>query len=148
MQDDFNIGEISLDGYQVVRGQYFSRMIQPSCSVWYSSIAFNAASFDTLNSCDSVSILVNGNTRCILVKPVPSKDRDALSWLRKNQNHKYQKIECSRFTHQIFELWGWDQELHYRTNGRLVMVDKKLMLLFDFAKPELWRGLKMVSEFE
>jgi len=148
MQDDFNINEISLDGYQVVRGQYFSRVMEPSCSIWYSSIAFNTAAFDALNSCESVSILVNGNAKCIIVKPVPSKDRDAVNWLRTKEKQKYRKIECSKFTHQIFDMWDWDKELHYRTNGRLVKVDKKLMLLFDFTKPELWRGLKMVSEFE
>jgi len=148
MQDDFSISEISLDGYQVVRGQYFSRVIEPACSLWYSSIAFNTATFSALNSCDSVSILVNANARCIIVKPVSSRDRDAVNWLRDKEKQKYQKIECSRFTRQIFDLWGWSNELHYRTNGRLVMVDKKLMMMFDFSKPELWRGLKMVSEFE
>jgi hypothetical protein len=148
MQDDLNISEISMDGYQVVRGEYFSRVIQPSCSLWYSSIAFNKATFDALNNCDSVSILVHGKARCIIVKPVPSRDQDAVSWLRNNENHKYQKTECSRFTHPIFDLWGWDKELHYRTNGRLVMADKKLMLLYDFSKAEQWRGLKMVREFE
>ena len=148
MQEDFSISEISLDGYQVVRGAYFSRVIEPSCSLWYSSIAFSTAAFDALNNCESVSILVNGNTRSLIVKPVSSKDRDAITWLRTKEKAKYKKIECSKFTHQVFDMWGWDTELHYRTNGRLVKADKKIMLLFDFAKPEMWRGLKLVNEFE
>lgn len=148
MQGDYSISEISLEGYQVVRGQHFSRVIEPSCTLWYSSIAFNATAYNALNDCDSVSVLVNGDTQCIIVKPVPSKDRDAVNWSRKKVKQKCEKIECSRFAHQVFDLWGWDKELHYRTNGRLVMADMKLMLLFDFSKPELWRGQKMVNELE
>jgi hypothetical protein len=148
MQENFNINEISLEGYQVVRGLYFSRIIEPSCSLWYSSIAFNTAAFQALNNCEAISILVNSEARSLIVKPVPTKDRDAIKWLRPNDNQKYKKIECSKFAHQLFDMWGWDKELHCRANGRLVKADKKIMLLFDFTKPELWHGLKMVSEFE
>ena len=148
MQNEFNINEISLDGFQVVRGMYFSRMLEPSFTIWYSSVSFNLATFSALNNCESVSIMVNNNTRCVIIKPVPSKDRDAVSWQKPSENQTYKKLECSKFTHQLFDLWEWDKELHYRTNGRLVTVDKKLILLFDFTKPELWRGLKMVSDFD
>lgn len=148
MQDDFNINEISLDGFQVVRGQYFSRQLEPSFTIWYSSVSFNTAAFNALNNCESISIMVNNNTRCVIIKPIPSKDRDAISWLKPPDSKKYRKLECSKFTHQLYDLWGMDKELHYRTNGRLVKADKKLMLLFDFSKPEAWRGVKMVSDFE
>ena len=47
--------------------------------------------------------------------------------------------------HQIFDMWGLDKELHYRANGKLVTADRKIMLLFDFNRPEAWRGLKMVN---
>jgi hypothetical protein len=148
VQDDFTINEISLDGFNVVRGQYFSRSIEPSLTIWDSSISFSMAAYTALNSCDAVEILVNVEKRSIIVKPVPSKDRDAVNWVRNPDNYKYKKIECSKFTRQLYDIWGWDKELHYRTNGKLVKADKKLMLLFDFTTPEIWRGLKMVSEFE
>lgn len=148
MQDEFNINEISLEGYQIVRGQYFSRQIEPSLTLWYSSIAFNLASFSALNNCESISIMINSNTRCVIIKPVSSKDRDAVNWLKPPDSQKYRKLECSKFTRQLFELWGWDKDLHYRTNGRLVSADKKLMLLYDFSKPEAWRGLKLVNDIE
>lgn len=42
--------------------------------------------------------------------------------------------------YHLLNLWEWDKELHYRTDGRPVTADKKLMLLFDFSKPELCAG--------
>ena len=50
--------------------------------------------------------------------------------------------------HQIFDLWGLNKELHYRATGQMVMADKKVMLLFDFSKPEAWRGMKMVNALD
>ena len=40
-QDDFIVGDISLDGYQIVRGKYFRRLIEPYMSIWNRSIQFN-----------------------------------------------------------------------------------------------------------
>jgi hypothetical protein len=148
VQDEFNINEISLNGFQVVRGLYFSRQLEPSFTIWYSSVAFNMAAFSALHNCESISILINSDTRCVIIKPITSKDRDAINWLKPPDYQKHQKLECARFTHQLFDLWQWDKELHYRTNGRLVTSDKKLMLIFDFSRPEVWRGLKMVNDFE
>lgn len=148
MQSEFNINEISLDGFQIVRGQYFSRQIEPSFTIWHNRVAFNLAALNSLNNCETISILVNNRTRCAILKPVPSKDRDAINWLRPMENEKYKKLECSRFTHQLFDIWGWDKDCHYRTNGKLVKAEKKLMLLFDFTKPEVWRGLKLVNDLE
>lgn len=148
MQDGFNINEISLDGFQVVRGYYFSRQVEPSFTIWYNNIAFNSAAFNALNGCESVEILVNSAKRSIVVKPIPSTDRDAVNWIKPADTHKYRKLECSKFAHQLFEFWNWNKELHYRTNGKLVTVDKKIMLLFDFTKPEAWHGVKMVSDFD
>ena len=37
-------------------------------------------------------------------------------------------------------MWGWDTGCVYRTAGRIVTVDNKVMLLFNFSSPEQWRG--------
>ena len=145
---EYGISEINLDGFQLVQGNYFGRQSSPAMSIWYSSISFNAACYQALNECNSVQVLVNGNSRCILIKPVSSSDKDALTWAVPPEKHKYRKIECSKLTHQLFDLWKLNKELHYRTNGRLVVADKKVMLMFDFTAPEVWRGMKLVNEFE
>ena len=59
---------------------------------------------------------------------------------------KTTKMECSLFARHLFTKWGWDDTYQYRTNGKLVKFDKKLMLLFDFNRPEIWQGTKLVRE--
>lgn len=148
MNTDYGISEISLDGFQVVRGQLFARAPEPSMSIWYSSISFNVACYSALNDCGAIQLLVHSAQRKIIVKPCPSKDRDAVNWQKTPGKHKSKKIECSKFMHHVFELWGLDKDYHYRATGKLVMADKKVMLLFDFSEPETWRGMKMVNALD
>lgn len=145
-QDDFTVGDISMEGFQVVRGLYFSRVLEPSLTFWERSIAFNVPAYAALNNCESVSLMVNLEKKTILVKPVPSREPDSINWVKDPANPKSTKLECSIFTKQLYSSWGWNPELRYRTVGKLVKFDKKLMLLFDFNKPEVWNGMKLVRE--
>ena len=97
-QADFVIGDISMDGFQVVRGLYFSRMLEPSLKLWNTAISFNVPAYSALNNCESVQMLVNLEQRKILVKPVPSKEPDAINWIRDPAKPKTTKMECSLFT--------------------------------------------------
>ena len=67
LNNDYGISEINMDGFQVVRGQLFSRMLEPFMSIWYSSISFNAACYSALNECAAIQLLVNSHDRRVLV---------------------------------------------------------------------------------
>ena len=146
--DDFIVSDINLDGFQVVRGQYFSRGSEPCLTLWESAVSFNIPAFAALNNCEAVQLMVNLATRCILVKPVSSRETDAINWISDPTNPKTRKMECTMFTRRLFNEWGWDREQRYRVNGKLVKYGKNLMLLFDFTSPEVWKGMKLVREYE
>ena len=145
-QEDFVIGDINMDGFQVVRGRYFSRQQEPALTLWNTSISFNIAAYAALNNCESIQLLVNPDAKRILVKPSLSNDQDAINWIKDPSDPKSTKLECSMFTKRLFETWGWDETMRYRTNGKLVQFDHKLMLLFDLSHPEIWNGIKSVKE--
>lgn len=135
------IPEISHDGFQVVSGEMFKHMQRlslPSATLWYNSISFSKASVLALNSCERVRIEVNPNTKCLLIVPVTIKDKDNIHWVKNVKDPQARKIECKAFTSQLFDTWGWKDTHVYRTVGRVVSVDKKVMLLFDFSDPESW----------
>ena len=135
--------EINLEGYQVVRSQYFSRATEPTMTLWNSAVGFSANTHDALNNCECIHIMVNEKDKCIIIKPVNSKEQDAINW-NKTKN-KSARIECSAFTKQLYEAWGWDNTCRFRACGMLVQSDKKIMMLFNFQHPESWRGTKMVD---
>ena len=134
------IMEISREGFQVVSGETFRKPLRvnmPAITLWYNSISFNKASVTALNSCERIRIEVNPADQRILLIPVTSRDKDAVRWVM-GKELQPRKIECLRFTSQLFESWDWDEGNVYRTIGRIVSSDKKVMLLFDFRDPETW----------
>jgi hypothetical protein len=48
-------------------------------------------------------------------------------------------MDCKAFTSQLYQSWGFDPEYVYRSYGRIVTADRKVMLLFEFKSPETWK---------
>ena len=135
------VEDIALDGFKVVSGSmfaHFPRTNDPSCTLWCNSISFSKSAILSLNSCDSIMIRVNPNTKCLLISPAPSSDKDSISWRKSSSDVQSKKMDCKQFTEQLYKSWGFDLNYVYRSYGRLVTVDKKVMLLFEFADAEKW----------
>lgn len=62
--DDF-----SFDGFQVVRGEFFSHIYEPSITFNNNKISLNAACIRKLPDVEYVQMLVNPDERKIAVKP-------------------------------------------------------------------------------
>lgn len=147
MDFESEIKSISLDGFQLVNCKYFSRVSEPIMTLFQSAIAFNAASKEALNRCESIEILINEKSKSIIVRPaVNSKATEIIKWKRGSGKAQYCRIECSAFAKKIYGLWNLDKQYSYKTIGRLVQCDKKVMLLFDFSNREVWQGSKMINE--
>lgn len=137
------VEEISMDGFQVVSGEYFSHspnLVSPSCTIWSSGITFNKVALTALNSCERIRIEIHPQKKCVLIVPVTMKDKDGILWRKNIKEYATRRIECVRFTSSLYEMWGWDAELTYRALGRIVTVDRKVLLLFDFNTAEQWKS--------
>lgn len=147
MDFDNEIKCISLDGFQLVKSKYFSRSSEPMMSLFPSAISFNVSSHEALNGCESVEILVNGTNKSIIVRPaVKGKENEAIKWRRNTSKPQYSRVECTMFAKKIYAAWGLSDKFSYKTMGKLVQCDKKVMLLFDFSEKEAWEGSKLVKE--
>ena len=135
--DDFAIGDVNLDGFQVVKGNYFNKQIEPYMSFRETSVAFNVSSYKALNCVATVQIMVNKTNRKILIRPISSDDVDSITWIRNLDSLSSKPIECAAFTRPLYEMWKWKPKTRYRAYGKLVQCDKKLMLMFDFSSPEV-----------
>ncbi len=135
--DEFDIGDINLDGFQIVKGHYFSHQIEPLMTLRENNVSFNMSAYKALNCVAFVNIMVNQASRKILIRPVSSSEADAINWIKNTDDPHSKPIECSAFTRPLYEIWKWNAKTRYRASGRLVKSDKKLMMLFDFSSPEI-----------
>jgi len=144
-----SIPEITIDGFQVVSGEMFAhvpRKSEPTCTIWYNSIAFNKMALVALNNCERVRIEINPKTKCLLLIPVTAKDKDGIRWTKSVKDPVARKIECKAFTSQLYDIWEWNKEFVYRSVGRIVSADKKVMLLFEYSEPENWKCKEKVKK--
>jgi hypothetical protein len=146
MSNDYVLSDISLEGYQIVRTAYFEKYVEPVMTLFNTSIGFGMGCYTALGNCEFIQLMLNDSNHTILIKPINSKENEALSWRRSAQNVKYHKMDCAMFSRKLFERWGLNPKCHYRAIGSLVQCDKKLMLLFDFSDCRVYHGLKVVNE--
>ena len=134
--------EISMDGFKVVSSDFFcmvSRASAPTITVWDGSIGFSKQDLLLLNSCENVLMQINAENKKILVVPTSSKDKDAIKWVKKTNPLEAKKFSCPKLTDNLYDAWNWDKDYIYRATGRLVTVQNKVMLYFDFSEPEKWK---------
>ena len=135
---------VSLEGYQIVRGTYFKHQNPPMMTIWKQSVSFNNVSIEMLNNCECIQLMCNDNNRCILICPASSNDKDAVVWKSNSAvPPRYRKMDCTNFSRPLLERWQFDLAYRYRAYGRLVQADKKVMLLFDFREAEIWDGKRI-----
>ena len=136
------VQEISLDGFQLVSGEmfrHFNNRYEATCTLWWNSITFSKLSVETLNNCERILLRVNVNEKRIIIVPCTSKDEDGIRWSKGTKDCVARKMDCQQFASKLFEAWGWNTDCVYRTSGKLVSSEKKVMLLFDFNSPESWK---------
>ena len=139
------IEEVALDGFQIVSSDMFiqrPRNGDPTCSIWPTQLSFNKVSISSLNNCEYVRIEVNPKTKCLVVIPVTSSDKDGIRWVHGKKELFTRTMKSVRFGELIYNTWGLDPEYNYRAFGKLVTVKKKVMILFDFNDAELWKSNK------
>lgn len=93
-----------------------------------------------------IKIMVNDEKHCIIVKPVSSNEKDVLDWKKRSSKASQNRIECAAFGRKLYEKWNFDPEYRYRAVGKLVQCGSKVMLLYDFSRPEAWKGAKAVKQ--
>ena len=84
------VEELSLDGFQIVKSEMFlhlPRKADPTCTIWPTKISFSRMSLQALNNCEYVRLEVNPKTKCLLVAPTPSTDKDSIRWIKGQKEH-------------------------------------------------------------
>ena len=139
------IEEMTIDGFQIVSASMFHhppRKCEATCTIWPTRISFNKLTLEKLHYCDYIKIQVNPTTKCLILSPVTSSDKDSIRWVKGEKEKFLRNLESKAFGEQLYQKWGLDADYNYRTVGRLVTVNQKVMILFDFNHPEVWKTTK------
>lgn len=88
----------SYDGYEVVRGEFFSHIYEPSVSFKDCKVQFNTACLKKMPSVEYVQFLVNPHTQKLVVFPCDEDTKDSYAWCStRGENASQEKSDAKCF---------------------------------------------------
>jgi len=127
----------TFDGYQVVRGEFFAHVYEPSITLNNYKVAVNTACIRKLPNVEYVQILVNPDTKKLAVRPCTEDVKDSVKWCTPKRTPK--QITCRVFFAKIISLMGWTTHYRYKLIGKLIKAGDELLFVFDLTTPEIFQ---------
>lgn len=130
----------SYSGYQVVRGEFFAHIYEPSITFNQYKVSVNKACIRKLPDVDYVQILVNPDEKKLVVRPCMEDERDSFLW-RTVEKKNPKQITCKVFFAKVIQLMGWNPEYRYKLLGRLIHSNGEYLFTFDLRSPEIYKRI-------
>ena len=97
--------DFTYDGYQVVRGEFFAHLFEPSVTLSKEKVSVNTACLRKLPGVDYVQFLVNPTEKKLAVKPSSEDIKDSFRWTSgEGKRRKPKSITCRIFFAKIMSL--------------------------------------------
>lgn len=136
--------DFSFDGYQVVRGEFFSHINEPSITLCDGKISFNQTCLKKSPDTDYVLVMVNEETKRVIVMPSTEETRDSLLW--KTKNGKPRAVSCAIVIGMIYARMNWKPEYRYKMIGKFMNKNGLQFFLFDLKSAEVY--VRQVLDYE
>ena len=131
----------SYDGFQVVRGEFFPHVNEPTLSFSNNKVYVNATCIRKLPDIDYVQMLVNPDEQKVCIRPCSEGERDSFRWKSK-VNGKPKQITCKMFFAKIMSMMNWDPNYRYKLLGKLIESGGELLFSFDLSAAEIFKRTK------
>ncbi len=130
----------SYDGYQVVRGEFFAHLFEPSVTFKGEKVSVNTACLNKLPGVEFVQFLVNPVEKKLAVKPCMEEMRDSFCWAMKGpqDKRKPKQISCKIFYAKVMNLMGWNPDYRYKILGKLIRTQSDVLYVFDLSSAETY----------
>lgn len=142
IQDD----SFSYNGYQVVRGEFFAHVHEPSIIFNSHKVSLNTACLNRLPTVDYVQILVNPSELKIAVRPSSEDEKDSFVWCTKGEKRKPKQATCHMFFAKIMDLMDWNPDYRYKLLGKLIRSGDEYLFAFDLTTPEIYQRIQRNGE--
>ena len=129
----------SYDGYQVVRGEFFAHIYEPSITFNNCKVNVNTACLNRLPTVTYVQFLVNPEEKKMVVRPCSEDEKDSFRWCsEKNGRRKPKQITCRIFFAKIVNLMNWNPHYRFKLLGKVVRSGEEQLVVFDLSATETY----------
>jgi hypothetical protein len=129
----------SYKGYQVVRGEFFAHMYEPSLCFNRSRVYVNMGCLRRMQDVNYVQILVNSEEKKLVIRPAGEDEKDAFQWCSvKNNVRRPKQITCRVFFAKIINLMSWNADYRYKLLGKVIRSGEEKLIVFDLTATEIY----------
>lgn len=133
-------GSFDLDGYEIVRAEFFTTLEKPTMRISNNRIIFNTTCLRKFENIEYVELLINTVEKCIAIRPCDEDNPNAFRWgMIKNDKWKPLSKSITGFAGPLFAITGWDPTDRVKLCGQYLSDGETQMLLFDLSEPEIIR---------
>jgi len=130
----------SLDEFQVVRREFFAHLAEPSITFNSYKFYVNKACLNKFPYAEYVQVLVNKESKMLVLKPCQESARDSLQWCRLSKGKREPKqTTCKMLCMKVANLMGWDLQHRYKLLGKLIHANGEYLLAFDLTSTEIFQ---------
>ena len=133
-----DIPDFNFTVYQVVRGEFFAHIYEPSITFNNYKVGVNTACIKKLPEYDYVQILVNPKEKKLAVRPCKEDEKDSFRWCSGTSKRTPKQITCRMFFAKIISLMDWNPNYRYKLLGKLIRSGGELLFVFDLNNPEIF----------
>ncbi len=126
------------DGFQVVRGEFFSHIYEPSFTLNLNKISVNMACIRKLPDVEYVQILVHPEEKNLVIRPCKEEEKDSFRWKTTGKKVAPKQVTCKVFFAKIYALMGWNLDYRYKLLGKLIRSNGELLFVFNLNNPEIY----------
>ena len=134
--DIIEVKDFNFDGFQVVRGEFFAHLLEPSVTFNKCKLYVNMACLKKLPNINYVQILVNSDDKKLAIRPCEGEEKDSFLWCTTRRKPK--QISCRIFSAMIFNLMNWNLEYRYKLLGKLIKSNDEYLFIFDLNSSEMY----------
>jgi len=136
----FEDNSFSFDGFQVVRGEFFAHIYEPSFTFSGNKVYVNTACIRKLPEFDYIQILVNPDTKKLAVRPCREDEKDSFRWCSATDKRSPKQITCKVFYAKVMTLMNWNPHNRYKLLGKLIKTPNELLFVFDLECSEVYES--------
>ena len=136
-EDYEELEQFSYNGFQVVRREFFSHILDPSIIFCDYKVQVNKACLNKLPDVEYVQMLVNRDTKILALRPCNEYDRDSFPWATAKRNPK--STTCRILFALLMNLMGWNPDHRYKMLGKLVHANGEWLFVFDLTSAEIYQ---------
>ena len=120
-----------LSNYEVVRKDFISDPEEVYLNFSKGKIYVNSYGVKQFPDEDYIRILINQETRSLVIKPYKEKVRASFCWCGGKIKRKNRQVKCLPLFYQVYKMMNWDINARYRITGSIEESEEERIIYFD-----------------